>query len=63
MVLTVKSPPANAGDVRNVGSLLGLGRSLGVVMAAHSSIPAWRIAQTKEPGRVQSIGLQRVEHD
>ena len=63
MVLTVKSPPANAGDIRNVGSILGLGRSLGVVMATHSSLLAWRNAQTKEPGRVQSIGLQRVEHD
>ena len=28
--LSVKSPPANAGDLRNSGSIPGLGRSLGV---------------------------------
>ena len=32
-------------------------------MATHSSILAWRILWTKEPGRVQSMGLQRVGHD
>ena len=30
--------------------------------AAHSSIPAWRIPWTEEPGRLQSLGLQRVGH-
>ena len=29
----------------------------------HSSIPAWRIPQTEEPGRLQSTGQQTVEHD
>jgi len=29
VVLVVKNPPANAGDVRDAGSILGLGRSLG----------------------------------
>ena len=32
-------------------------------MAAHSSIPAWRIPWTEEPGGLQSVGLQRVRHD
>ena len=32
-------------------------------MATHSSIPAWRIPWTEEPGGLQSIGPQRVEHD
>ena len=32
-------------------------------MVTHSSILAWRITWTEEPGRLQSIGLQRVEHD
>ena len=32
-------------------------------MAPHSSILAWRIPQTEEPGRLQSMGLQRVGHD
>ena len=32
-------------------------------MATHSSILAWEILWTEEPGRVQSMGLQRVRHD
>ena len=32
-------------------------------MAAHSSILAWRIPWTEEPGGLQSTGLQRVRHD
>ena len=32
-------------------------------MAAHSSILAWRILQTEEPGGLQSIGSQRVRYD
>ena len=32
-------------------------------MAAHSNILAWRISWTEEPGRLQSMGLQRVGHD
>ena len=32
-------------------------------MATHSSILAWRIPWTEEPGRLQSIRRQRVGHD
>ena len=32
-------------------------------MVTHSSILAWRIPWTEEPGELQSIGLQRVRHD
>ena len=32
-------------------------------MATHSSIVFWTIPRTEEPGRVESIGLQRVRHD
>ena len=32
-------------------------------IGTHSSILAWRITQTEEPGGLQSIGLQRVKHD
>ena len=32
-------------------------------MATHSSILAWRIPWTEEPGGLQSKGLQRVGHD
>ena len=50
MVLVVKNLPANAGDVREVGSIPGLGRPLAEGMATHSSILAWRIPWTEEPG-------------
>ena len=32
-------------------------------MATHSSILAWRIPWTEEPGKLQSMGSQRVGHD
>ena len=32
-------------------------------IATHSSIPAWRIQWTEEPGGLQSMGSQRVGHD
>ena len=32
-------------------------------MATHSSILAWEIPWTEEPGRLQSMGLHRVRHD
>ena len=32
-------------------------------MVTHSSILAWRVPWTEEPGRLQSIGSQRVGHD
>ena len=32
-------------------------------MATHSSILAWKIPWTEEPGRLQSLGSQRVGHD
>ena len=32
-------------------------------MATHSSILAWRILCTEEPGRLQSMGLQTVRHN
>ena len=32
-------------------------------LATHSSILAWRIPRTEEPGRLPSMGLQRVGHD
>ena len=32
-------------------------------MATHSSILAWKIPWTEEPGRLQSMGLQRVGHN
>ena len=42
---------------------LGREDSLEKEMATHSSILAWRIPWTEEPGRLQSMGSQRVGHD
>ena len=42
---------------------LGQDDSLEKEMATHSSILAWRIPWMEEPGRLQSMGLQRVRHD
>ena len=63
MVLVVKNPPANAGDIRDMGLIPGSEDPLEKGMATHSSILAWRIPWTEEPGRLRSIGSQRVGHD
>ena len=58
-----KNLPAKAGDIRDVVRSLGGEDPLEEEMATHSSILAWRIPWTEEPGRLQSMGLQRVGHD
>ena len=63
VVLVVKNPPVNSGDIRDVGSTPGWEDSLKEGMATHSSILAWRIPWTEEPGRLQPIASQRVGHD
>ena len=42
---------------------LGWGDPLEKEMATHSSTLAWKIPWTEEPGRLQSVGSQRVGHD
>ena len=42
---------------------LGRGDPLEKGMATHSRVLAWRIPWTKEPGRLQSIGSQRIRHN
>ena len=59
----VKNPPANAGDARDAGLTPRSGRSPGEGNGTHSSTLAWRIPWTEEPGRLQSIVLQRVRHN
>ena len=63
VMLVVKNPPANAGDIRDSGLIPGLGRSSGGGMAIHSSILAWIIPWTEEPGKLQFKGPQRIGHD
>ena len=58
----VKNLPDNAGDSRDVDlrrALLGQEEPLEKEMATHSSVLAWRISGTVEPGGLQSMGLHR----
>ena len=50
----VKNLPANAGDVRDIGSIPGSGRSPGGGRGNHFSILASRLPWTEEPGRYGS---------
>ena len=60
VAVVVKNQPANAGDLRDFP---GSGTSPGGGHGNPSSILAWRIPWTEEPGRLWSIGSQRVRHD
>ena len=55
-----KEPTCSAGDP---DSIPGSEDPLEKGMATYSSILAWRIPWTEKPGRLQSMGLQRVRHD
>ena len=50
MALVVKNPPASAGDVRDMGSILRVRRSSGGGHGNPLRILAWRIPWTEEPG-------------
>ena len=58
----VKNLPANARDAKQVQSP-GREDLLEKEMAIHSSILAWEIPWTEEPGGLQCMALQRVRHD
>ena len=49
--------------MENIGFIPGWGRSPEERMATHSSIPAWEIPWTEEPGALQSMGWKRVRYD
>ena len=51
----LKNLPANGGDL---GSILGGEDPLEKEMATRSSVLAWEIPRTEEPGRLQSMGSQ-----
>ena len=63
MALVLKNLPARAGDIRDMGLIPGWEDPLEEEMATPSSILALRIPWTEEPGRLQSVGLQRVGYD
>ena len=56
----VKNPPVNA---RDSGLIPGSGRCLGGGNSNHSSILAWEIPWTEDPGGLQSMGRKRAGHD
>ena len=58
--LVVENPPVNSGDMRDAVWSLGQEDFLEEGMATHSSILAWRIPWTEEPGGLQSMAWQRV---
>ena len=59
----VKNLPANAGDQEMQVRSLGHEDPLEKGMANHSSILAWRISWTEEPGGLQSMESEKVGHN
>jgi len=59
----VKNPLASAGDIKDRVQSLGQEDPLKKGMATHSSVLAWEIPRTEEPGGLQSIRLQRVRYN
>ena len=59
----VKKLPADAGVRETQVRSLGWEDPLEEEMATHSSVLAWRILWTGEPGRLQSMGSKIVGHD
>ena len=62
MMLVLKNQPASAGDTGDLDSVFGED-PLEEEMAPLSSILACEIPWAEGPGRLQSMGLQRVGHD
>jgi len=59
----VRNPSANAGDVRDKGSISGSGRSPGGGHGNPLPFLTWRIPWTEEPGELQSLGSQRAQNN
>ena len=60
MALVVKKPPANAGDIRDMGLIPGLERFSG---EGHIILYYYCLENPKEPRGLWSIGSRRVGHD
>ena len=58
-----KESTCHAEGTGDMGLITGWGRSPGEGHGNHSSILAWRIPGTEQPGGLQSVGSQRVGHD
>ena len=59
----VENMLANAGDVRDVGLIPGLGRFPAEGNGNPLQYLVWRIPWTEEPGGLQSTGSQRIRHN
>ena len=60
-MLLLKNLHANAGDIRDMDSIPGWGRSPGGAHAAHSSTLAWKITWTEEPeGTVHRVAKSQT---
>ena len=61
----MKNPPVSRGVPKQGTRVCSLSREdpLEKELATHSSVPAWEMPWTEEPGGLQSIGSQRVGHD
>ena len=62
-MLVVKNLPANAGDVRDAGSIPGLGRSPGGGHGNPFQNSCLENPMEEEPDGLQSIGSHRIGHD
>ena len=63
VALVVKNPPTNAGDIRDVGLILGLGRSPGGGHGNPVQYSCLENLMDRGASGLQSIGSQRVGHD
>ena len=63
VLVVVKNPPANAGDVRDEGLIPMSGRS---PVGGHGNplqYCVWRLPRIEDTGELQSMGSQRLRHD
>ena len=63
VALVAKNLPVNIGDVRDVGSIPGVGRSSGGRDGNPLQYSCLENPWIEEPGGLQSVGSQRVGHD
>ena len=63
MALVVKNPPANAGDVKDAGSISGSGKFPGGGNGNPLQYFCLEVQWIEEPGAIQSIRSHRVGHD
>ena len=57
----MKNLPANAGVTNSVIQSLGQEDALEKELATQSNILSWKILWTEEPGKLESMGLQKVQ--